>query len=148
MDTTTIATLQDILLRESHTLLNYMSTAGPWTDSEHADNPNRLNKLAAEERAATNRLMNWLLRRKIPPLGGSYPKDFTTLHFVAMDHLLPQLVKSERRLLDQLRQDAAKIADQEPRHITDEMIEMKRRHLAELESLAAEYAGKLVSTLR
>jgi hypothetical protein len=92
--------------------------------------------------------MKWMLRRKIAPLSGSYPKDFTTLHFVAMDHLLPQLVKHQRRLLEQLEQDAAKIPDSEPRGIIDELVVMKRRHLSDLEALAAEYGGKYVSTLR
>ena len=148
MDPATSSLLNHVLVREEHSLLQYLSDAWPWTDSAHADTPGRLSKMAAEERTAIRRLADWLLRRKVMPLRGQFPKDYCTLHFVAMDHLLPRLVASERQLLKELERDAAKVDVEEASAILKQMLESKRRHGAELEQLAGQLNGKMVSTLR
>ena len=148
MDPATSALLNHILVRESHSLLQYLSDAWPWTDNEHADIPGRLTRMAGEERDATRRLADWLLRRKIMPHHGQFPKDYCSLHFVAMDHLLPPLVADERKLLAQLEQDMAKVDLEDTRVILMQMLELKRKHLAELDQFARQYGGKVVSTLR
>jgi hypothetical protein len=148
MDAATIALLNRILARETRSLLQYMSDAWPWTDAEHSDLPERLQRIVNEEREAHGRLTKWLLRHKISLASSNFPKDFSNLHFIAMDHLLPQLIDSQRHLVKQLESDVTAIRDEEACAIVQKTLEEKRRHLAELEQLSAQYAGKVVSTLR
>jgi hypothetical protein len=138
IDTTTQALLQEIVRRESRSVLMYVGDAFPWTTSRGEETLERLRRLVTAERGAIAALGQYLVRRHLPPpYTASYPSNFTTINFLALDYLLPRLVEHERRSLADLERDLPRIADAEARAEVDKLAAVKRRHLAELQELAA-----------
>ncbi len=130
--------LQDILRRESRSILAYVAEAYPWTTSTEEKTWAELQRLIAAEREAVASLGRFLVRRRIPPpYLPPYPAHFTTLNFLALDFLLPRLVEQERRSIADLERDRAALKDPAAQAEVDKLLALKRQHLARLEELAA-----------
>jgi len=137
IDARTRAVLEDIVRRESRSLLQYVSDAFPWTMPEARDGLVQLQKLVAEERRAADDVSRFLVRHHLmPPYLGSYPSDFTTINFVSLTHLLPLLADTERRAIADLERDQSNLGDPEARGLVQKMVDMKQQHLKALDALA------------
>jgi hypothetical protein len=135
-----------MLAREASSLLHYLTGAWPWTDPTTLT---RLQALQGEQAVLIRRLGDFLLRRKTIPAPSSFPEEFTTLHFVGLDHLLPRLVSYQQWLLQHNEADAAAVHDADLIPLSDQVVAMDRRHLEELERIAFEQAStRHASTLR
>src|SRR5437870_2494 len=97
MNAQTIGLLQEIVRRESRSLLTYVGEAFPWTKSRGADALAWLKQIVASHNEAVVKLGRYLTKLR-QPIGylGSYPSNFTTLNFLSLDHILPKLIESER----------------------------------------------------
>jgi hypothetical protein len=138
IDPQTQELLQEIVGRESRSLLIYVDDAYPWTTSRGGETLSSLQQLIKEERTAVTALGQFAFRRHIPiPNMGSYPSHFTSYNFIALEFLLPRLVEAERTLIGQLEQDLGRIRDAETRAAAEKLCGAKRRHLSALEQLAA-----------
>jgi hypothetical protein len=147
-DARTAALLQDIVRRESRSLLQYISESFPWTTTEERDALARIEKMVEEERRGATTLGRYLVRqRHTAPYLGPYPTDFTNINFVALEHWLPLLVGYERRAIADLERDLAGLSDAEARPLVQDILETKRRHLAALAALAAAHPAE-ASTVR
>jgi hypothetical protein len=73
----------------------------------------------------------------MPPYIGSYPSSFTSYGFVSMDFLVPRLVEEQRGEIAALERDLVGITDAEARAQAQQVLDLKRRHLPELEKMAA-----------
>lgn len=130
--------LQDILRRESRSVLTYVAEAYPWTTSTEEKALTDLQQIIAAEREATTRLGRFLVRQRIPlPFLPSYPAHFTTINFLALDFLLPRLIEHERQSIADLERDLAAMKDPAARAEVEKLLALKRRHLPELEELAS-----------
>jgi hypothetical protein len=138
IDTATQALLQDIVRREDRSVLMYVGEAFPWTTSRGEETLEKLRGLIADEGRAIAALGQYLVRRHLPPpYVASYPSSFTTINFLALDYVLPRLVEHERVSLADLERDLPRIADAGLRAEVEKLAAVKRRHLAELQQLAA-----------
>src|SRR5947209_16586882 len=138
MDVQSQRILQHIVRREGRSLLQYMSDAFPWTTLGEGEVLARVQQFVKEERDSVARLVRFLQRRRVtPPYFGAFPMSFTTLNFITLDHLLPLLVRAERKAIAELEHDLAFLTDPEARQLIQDMVEMKRRHEKTLEELAA-----------
>ncbi len=138
IDTRTAAVLQEIVRRESRSFLQYVRESYPWTTPEERDALDKLQNLIDEELQAAGALGRFLYQNHAGlPYLGTYPSCFTSLSFVSLDHLLPMLVDEQRRAAAQLEIDLHKLTDAEARAQVQKTLDMKRRHLTTLESLAA-----------
>jgi hypothetical protein len=145
LDSQTQNQLQELLQRESRSFLQYVRDSFPWITSEEKPALAQLQTLIEEERRATAALAKFLTRQRIPlPYLGSYPVTFTTLNFISLDHLLPILADSERRAITDLESDLASFADPECCHEVQKLLDLKRRHLKALETLAAAHPETVV----
>lgn len=130
--------LQDILRRENRSVLSYAAEAYPWTTSTEEKTWTDLQALIAADRAATVCLGRFLVRRRIPlPYLPSYPVQFTTINFLALDFLLPRLIEHERESIADLERDLAEIKDPSARAEVEKLLNLKRRHLPQLEEMAS-----------
>lgn len=130
--------LQNILCRESRSVLSYVAEAYPWTTSTEEKTWSDLQTLIAAERQATIGLGRFLVRRRIPlPYLPSYPVQFTTINFLALDFLLPRLIEYERQSIADLERDLADMKDPSARAEVAELLDLKRRHLPQLEEMAS-----------
>jgi hypothetical protein len=130
--------LQDIVRRESRSVLTYVADAYPWTTARDSRAVDALRKLLAEEAGAVAALGRFLFRRHVPVASlGSYPSSFTTMNFLALEYLLPRLIDYERHSIAELERDLAAVADPEARAEVEKLLAVKRRNLPALEGLAA-----------
>src|SRR5258707_7721466 len=138
MDSRTQTVLQQLVRRQGRSLLQYLSDAFPWTDSDGAAELAQFYQLAQEERDSTAKLMHFLTRKRVgvPNMGAS-PSTFTNINFIALDHLIPLLVDAERKALAALEHDLANTSDAEARSAVQAVLETKQRHLDALEELKA-----------
>jgi hypothetical protein len=136
-DAQTLPVLQQVVQRESRSLLQYIREAFPWTTAGDHAAWTQLQQLIDEQRQGVGALVQFLTRRLHTfPYLGSYPAGFTTVNFVALDHLLPLLVDEQRQAVTALEQALLQLSDSEARGQVQTYLEMKRRHLKNLETLA------------
>jgi hypothetical protein len=148
MDESELRVLSQTLARQSSSLLLYLRGAWPWTPASDQPAIDRLRSLQAEEFDATRKLGEFLLKNRGTPSGPVFPEEFTTLHFVGLDHLLPRLVSFQQWLLQGCEIDLAKLTDAKARALGESLVEMNRRHLAELEALAQQHSGAGTASTR
>lgn len=138
MDSETQTVLQELLRRESRSVLTYVAEAFPWGNSRQVPALIQLQELIAREREAIARLGQLLVRRRIElPYLGSYPSSFTTINFLSLDYLIPRLIDAERRAIVELEYDLKRLHDPEAHKQIEDFLTLKRRHLVELEGLAS-----------
>lgn len=138
IDPETQALLQDIVRRESRSILSYVREAFPWVGARGAPALSKLRQLSEEECEAVAALGRFLARRRAPvAFLGSYPSSFTTLNFLSLEHLVPRLVAYEGSSIAELERGLARIGDPEAQAQVALLLEVKRRNLAQLESLHA-----------
>ena len=134
-------TLPALLRRESRSLLQYVRESFPWSQVKDRDTSARVLSAGVTEGGILMQLGRLLQKRRIVmPALGAYPSSFTSVNYVALSYLIPRLVAAQRLLLADLERDLHNVQDDEIRALLDAFRELKRRHLAELESLVG--AGK------
>lgn len=128
--------LQEIARRESRSLLRYVGDAFPWTTVQAQESLADFQKIVHEDAESLNSLIRFLGRCRIalPPLG-AYPGWFTTINFVSLKHLQPQMVEAERKSITRLEQDLQEIPDESARQHLQTLVEQKRQRLQQLEAL-------------
>jgi hypothetical protein len=142
IDLATQTVLQEILRRESRSLLSYVGEAFPWAGADEGEALSLLRQMVRDEGRAVAALGQFLVRRRIGlPYVGPYPTGFTTINFLALDYLLPRLADAERRAIADLERELALIKDEAARRQVQDLLDVKRRHLPALEALAAEHSA-------
>jgi hypothetical protein len=138
IDARSATVLQQILRRESRSFLQYVGEAFPWTTANERGALDKLRRLLQEEGRALAVLGQFLLRQRYElPYLGTYPDAFTSMNFVSLDHLLPLLVDRQREGIAELERDLRSLHGSEARGHPERLLELKRRHLSDLEALAA-----------
>lgn len=128
--------IQDVIRRESRSLLQYVGDAFPWTTVAEEEALGRLQTLIRAEGAAIAGLARFLFRHHDSPLpSGMYPSDFTTLNFVSLDHLLPLLIAHEERSIADLEAALPSAHDPESRKLLESFLALQRDHLKTLREL-------------
>jgi len=141
IDARTQALLQDIVGRASRSMLQYAGESYPWTADGDAELLAKVQAVIAEEEEAVERLAAFLRKHRIGiPYLGSYPEKFTHLNYVTIDYLLPRLLDWQRSWVVILERDAGLIRDAETKAQVNCLVAVARRHLNELEKIAASHA--------
>jgi hypothetical protein len=141
IDARSLDTLQQIVRRESRSLMQYVAGAYPWTDASHEAAEHRLRGIIQSERDHLIHLTRFLYRHKIaPPHGGGYATDFTSLNFLGLEHLVSLLIAHQQENIAALEADLAAITDPECRPIAEKFLAVKKKHLDELRQLQPEPA--------
>jgi hypothetical protein len=144
MNPQNVALVQEIVRRESLSMLNYVGDAFPWTPSRGVPVLARIQELVHAHREAVGELGTFLTRKRMP-VGyiGSYPTNFTTINFLSLDYLLPRLAADEARGVAALEQNLMAISDPEAQGQVKKLLAVKRQHQQALELLAAEHGKPL-----
>lgn len=129
--------LQELVRRESRSLLQYVRGASPYAAGDDRKIRDDVMRIAEEESLALDRFSEFLADSRVtPPQLGSFPIVFTDLNFVRIRHLVPKLIAEQRRDITSIEADRGAVADATAGAEIERMIELHRRHLKELESLA------------
>src|SRR5580658_8213217 len=137
MDIATLRVLQNIVRRESRSLLQYIHESYPWITAGEKETLAKVGQIVQEEQAAAVALAGSLAKRRhrLPPYLGPYPMSFTSINYVTLDYLVPLLIDYQKQGIADLERDLALIADVEMDREVQQILEMKRRHLQVLVDL-------------
>jgi|GEM_PF-226087 len=130
--------LNDVLIRLYRSLLQYAGEAWPWSDVL-AGAPERIavDELAAEQRREVDAIAEVLGERRWPIDAGNYPSQYGDLHYVALEHLLQEIIRDEEDLIDFIQEVAEKCGTSSPeRRLLQEILQAERGHLRRLRELA------------
>lgn len=134
--------LNDLLIDVGRSLLQYTSECWPWVAGNEQPLQTALERMAAEQRDVVTALADLLAERGHAIDFGTYPTEYTSLHYVAADFLLTQLVGNQQDVLAECESVArATPSDDEARSLLDDIVVSERKHLDELRVLAADYAA-------
>jgi hypothetical protein len=147
MEPAQAALLQDVLRRESRSLLQYVSESYPWTKPEGHAACAAVNAIAQTEAAAVARLGRWLAKQRVPVgFPGAYPTHFTTTNFVALRYLLPRLADDQRQRIAGVEKVRASLLAGEAREQLDLLLAVMKDHLKQLEALQTNPAPPAIAS--
>jgi hypothetical protein len=142
--------IRQTLLRDMSCLLHYLSGAWPWTNRKERDITARLEKLLQEEKDEHGRLAAVLRKQRLVPPSASFLSEYSGCHYLALDHLFPQLLAEQKRLMayhQQARQQA--VNDPAAEAVLDSFLAHKQEHVTDLEKIVADHAVlKVHSTVK
>ena len=129
--------LHALVRRESRSLLQYVREVPLWVAGPDRATFGKLRILAGTQLKILDALGRLLLARRagLSHLG-PFPSAFSSFNDMALKHLLPILVREQRRAMAELEADLPHVADAEAAAVVRELLEFKRRDLTELESLS------------
>jgi hypothetical protein len=131
------ALLNQLLIALHRSLLQYVGDAWPWVATTAEEEREKLLKLVGGQRRHTERLIELLIDRGWPIDFGSYPTEYTDLHYVALGYLIKQLVASEQALIGDIERALAGCAgDAEVMRLLEKLLGEQRRIVQELVALA------------
>jgi hypothetical protein len=138
--------LNDMLIDVGRSLLQYVGESWPWTSEDECDIRAAVERMVAEQRDTVLQIAMLLDERGHRITCGQYPSDYTSLHYVALDYLLDQLIAEQQDLAGELAGAVEEAAGDEEAHaLLSAAAEQARCHANELAALAA--GRKLRSTI-
>lgn len=105
------ARLNDVLIRIHRCLLQYAGECWPWSAVEHAAEQAAILEMVAEQRDEVHDLVQILQQRGWHVEFGTYPTDYTDLHYISLDYLLDQLITEHKQLTQDVENAIAECAE-------------------------------------
>ena len=134
------ARLEAVLRRESRSLLQYVRESFPWVRHGKDEALSEVQRIIGEDRDALGSLSAFMARQRHPVISlGAYPMRFTSMNFVSLEYLVPQLLQEGRKAVADLERDAGSLHG-EAREEIERLLDLKRKHLGQLEALLAAQA--------
>jgi hypothetical protein len=128
--------LNQVLVVMGRSLLQYSADAWPWIGSGSSAARAAVELLTAEQSGRVRQLAELLNGRGWTIDFGVFP-DFTGLHFLSLDFVLPRLVENERAVGREIETAIPKCAgDAEGAALLQEILPAERAVLARLEELS------------
>jgi hypothetical protein len=128
--------LNQVLVVMGRSLLQYSADAWPWTGSGSTASRSAVEALIAAQSVRVRRLAELLDGRGWTIDFGVFP-DFTDLHYLSLDYVLPHLVENERSVVRQIEAALSQCAgDAEGTALLTEILEGEHVVLAKLDELA------------
>ena len=130
--------LNRILIRVYRSLLQYVAECWPWADAQISSEQRTVEQMMREQQIHVGRLVELLSVRGWPIDFGSYPTEFTDLHYIGLEYLLNEIIADETALvaeLDRARSEAAD--DPAAAALLAELAVSERGRLTKLRELAA-----------
>ena len=96
--------LNALLVNLYRSLLQYVAECRPWTDAEHEA---VVNQLADRQREDVRVLVDFLVDCDMEIDFGTYPTEYTDLHYLSLEILIRRLVDNQQSLVTVVNQTAA-----------------------------------------
>ena len=124
-----------LLINLGRSLLQYVEACSPW--SADKTQCNSLDALVMTQKDNVARFADLLNQRRWNIDFGSFPTEYSDLHFVALDYLLLQLVVNQEALIADIEQTQKKIAGDAPAlELLSEILSSERDILTKLKELS------------
>jgi hypothetical protein len=136
-DTASINTLNRLLTILHRSLPMYLSEASPWRQQGDEQAAATLAQIVANQQRDCRRIAELVLERHGAIDLGEFPMEFTDLHFLSLDFLTKELVRYQKRVVADIENCVARLADDPRAHtLAQEVLGSERAHLDLLEELA------------
>ena len=142
------AELNELLVLLGRSLLQYVGESWPWSRPDEEDVCRAVDALARRQREQARSIAALLDQRGWNIDFGTYPTEFTDLHYVALDYLLAELVKHEAGLTPEITALAAGCADDaEAAPLVERLLAEHCDAVRQLESLARSHPQSAMTAL-
>jgi hypothetical protein len=132
------ARLNGFIISLGRSLLQYADECWPWVGSSEAETQQLLRRLADLQRQEVSAIVELLDQREWTIDFGSYPTDYTDLHFVSLDYLLSRIIAGEQANVADLEEAVhACIDDPQAVAVLKEVLSTEQRLVERLTSAAA-----------
>jgi hypothetical protein len=129
--------LNRLLIEICRSLLQYSSESWPWTSAADEQVRKELMRMADEQRDVVAALSDLLAARGHNIDFGTYPTEYTSLHYVAVDFLLSRLIANQEAIVLECEATAGTAdADDEAKPLLEDIVLSERKHLDELRTLS------------
>ncbi len=130
--------LNTLLINIGRSLLQYVGECWPWSAADAQDEQRIIRELMQRQQNHIVWLTDLLAARRTPIDFGTFPTEYTDLHYVALGFLLDQLVTAQEMLVDGVDDTLKFCSDDREAVAYLEQIAAGERHiLDELKKLAA-----------
>jgi hypothetical protein len=131
-----VALLNALFQTVHRSLPMYLAEAAdPWKHAGDEKAAETLENIVADQRAFAARIADMILDHGVLDPGG-YPMEFTDTHFLALDFLIGELVKYQRRDVARIQRIVKALSDDpEARELAEETLGAEKAHLEMLEAL-------------
>ena len=124
-----------LLINLGRSLLQYVEKCSPWSGDETQGNPLEALVIAQQDNLA--RLTDLLIQRRWIIDFGSFPTEYSDLHFAALDYLLLQLIENQEALLADFEQtQKACTGDTPALELLSQLLSSERDILTKLQGLS------------
>lgn len=139
MDANSLSQLVQVIVKDGRSYLQYLSEAFPWATAQKQPALATLFALAKEEGEAVTHIARYLQKNRLnPPRFGAYPSVYTNDNFVALDYVVPILLRETKTRVVELEAAIGQVANDDARKLLTGYLELKRRQLAALAEIAVE----------
>jgi len=134
--------LNDILINTGKSLLQYVGEAWPWTSVSALQEQRAIDELVSQQQRHVAAITELLGKRAWTIDFGTYPTEYTDLHYAALDFLLAQLIASESALVDDVERAKQKCSsDTEAVSSLDGLLIEQREITVQLRQLSVSATG-------
>jgi hypothetical protein len=110
-DADTYSALNHLLIELGRSLLQYVGECWPWTDPNTTEEQQKIQMLVVKQELQVAELANLLHDANWSTDYGTYPTEYTDLHYVALGYLLDQLIQNQQALLEEAKRTLAACQD-------------------------------------
>lgn len=133
----TYSALNRLLIELGRSLLQYVGECWPWAGTRTQEAQRKIEELVQIQRQQFIELGELLDEADWTIEKGSYPTEYTDLHYVALSYLLDQLVQNQNAVVEETRRTlAACESDPDARTLVGEIHAAQQKILDELKALA------------
>lgn len=128
----TESTINEALIALARSFLQYVEESWPWVDQGHRGIEQQVRDLAVRQRQDASELVDLLISRDWPIDFGSFPTEYTDLHFISLSALFDWLQNSQSQIIARLAaatQSFRDASDDQAAELT-EAIGVRQREIA------------------
>ncbi|MEO2034126.1 MAG: hypothetical protein ABGZ35_18790 [Planctomycetaceae bacterium] len=107
----TESTINEALIGLARSFLQYVAESWPWVDESDRAIDVQVQELAAHQRQDVRELVQLLIGRDWPIDFGTFPTEYTDLHFISLSTLFDWLQNGQRQIADRLAAAAQALRD-------------------------------------
>lgn len=131
--------LNDLLIEIGRSLTQYAAESWLWSGEGAEQTRAVVQRLVDGQREAVGRLANLLAERGCSIDFGTYPTEYTSLHYVALDFLIRQLIENQNGVIAECEALLMETqGDPQAYPLLQQILASERSNLDELRKLAAD----------
>ena len=137
-----LAILNRLQAMHVRSLPMYLASAPPWSPDPNSAELTALRHIAEDQQLMADRISSVILEHGGTVAASEFPMEFTDLHDLSIDFLIPQVRRRQEEEIDYLRSSIERLQDAPaPRAIAEEALGAAIAHLDTLKELSRPKLG-------